>query len=232
MVNLKNTKPNNERGLKMKKVSLLLPILLLTLFVATSAFAQITTVNKAITASASVTGSTAFTVNIYRSLTATTFNWTTDYVNLMNFGTLGHAVASDPTSALTASNFFLALVTVTNNTGTAYHVSYTGAPLLHTDATTRLSNDAWTVMGGPQFNSDGSTATVYSTGLNTTRRSAGLTAAYNVYTSNTAGASDTFRVYFAITGDPTLAVGTTPVLIPPTQKSGSYSASVTLSLIP
>jgi hypothetical protein len=232
MVNLKNMKPNNERGLKMKKVFLFLPILVLSLLVATSAFAQITTVNKTITASASVNGSTAFTVNIYKSLTSTTFNWTTDYVNLMNFGALTNAVAGDPTSALNASNFFLALVTVTNNTGTAYHVAYTGAPLIHTDATTRLSNDAWTVMGGLQFNSDGSTATAYSTGLNTTRRSAGLTTAYNVYTSNSTGLSDTFRVYFAITGDPTLAVGTTPVLIPPTQKSGSYSGVVTLSLIP
>jgi hypothetical protein len=236
MVNLKNMKPNNERGLKMKKVFLFLPILLLSLFVATSAFAQITTVNKAITASASVLGSTSFTVNIYKSLTSTTFNWTTDYINVMNFGTLGHAVASDPTSALGGSNFFLALVTVNNNTGTSYHVSYTGAPLMHTDATTRLSNDAWTVVGGPQYNSDGSTATVYSTGLNTTKRSAGLTTAYNVYTSNTAGASDIFRVYFAITGDPTLGIDAdssgTVNLIPATQKAGSYSATVTLSLIP
>ncbi|MCX5707699.1 MAG: hypothetical protein NTY14_01755 [Candidatus Omnitrophica bacterium] len=216
----------------MKKVFLFLPILVLSLLIATSVFAQITTVNKPITASASVTGSTAFTVNIYKSLTSTTFNWNTDYVSVMNFGTLTNAVVGDPTSALNASNFFMALVTVTNNTGTAYHVSYTGAPLIHTDATTRLSNDAWTVMGGLQYNSDGSTATVYSTGLSTTRRSAGLTTAYNVYNSNTAGISDTFRVYFAITGDPTLAVGTTPVLIPPTQKAGSYSGVVTLSLIP
>ena len=236
MANLKNTKPNNERGLKMKKIFLFLPILVLSLLVATSAFAQITTVNKSIVASASITGSTTFTVNIYRSLTATTFNWTTDYIDVMNFGTLTRAVASDPTSALNAGNLFLALVSVNNNTGTSYHVSYTGAPLMHTDATTRLSNDAWTVTGGPQYNADGSTATVYSAGLNTARRSAGLTTAYNVYTSNTAGASDIFRVYFAITGDPALGIDADSSgavnLIPPTQKAGSYSATVRLSLIP
>jgi hypothetical protein len=233
MVNLLNLKPNKERRLKMKKAFLVLPILVLSLLVATSVFAA---VNKPISVSASVLGSTAFDLKIFKSTSSTTYNFTTDYVNIMNFGTLANAVPTDLTSALAASQHFLALCTITNNTGTAYHVSFTGAPLINSDGVTRLSNDAWTVVGGPQFNADGSTATVYTAGINSTRHSAGLTTAYDVYTSNSAGASDAFRVYFAITGDPTLAVNAdgagTIALIPASQKSGSYTASVTLSLLP
>ncbi len=217
----------------MKKNALILTVLVLSLFVCTSAFARI---DKPISVQASVTGSTTFNVNIYKSTSDTSYNWTTDYINTMNFGTLTNAITGDLTSALTASSHFLALVSVNNNTGTAYQVAFTGAPLRHTDGTTLLSNDAWTVLGGLHLNSDGSTATAYSSGVNTTRRSAGLTTSYNVYTSNTSGLSDIFRVYFAITGDPTKAVNADGAgaiaLIPPTQKSGSYSASVTLSLLP
>jgi hypothetical protein len=127
-------------------------------------------------------------------------------------------------------------MTVSNNTGSTYHVQFTGAPLRHTDGVTVLSNDAWTVIGGLNLNADGSTATVNTTGVNTTRKSAGLTTAYTVYTSNAAGASDSFRAYMAITGDPTLAVNADGAgaiaLIPPTQKSGTYSGSVTFTLLP
>jgi hypothetical protein len=184
------------------------------------------------TASASVLGATNFDVKLYRSTGTSTYDWNTNYFPTMNFGNLGNAVPADKTSALTASYNYLALVTVTNNTGATYRVQYTGAPLLHTvDRTTTLSNDAWTVQGGLQYNANGTTATVYSAGVSTTLRTAGSTATYDVYTSNSAGASDTFRVYFAITGDPTKAVGA-KALIPPTQKSGSYSAQVKLTLYP
>jgi hypothetical protein len=231
--NLKNHKLNLERRHAMKKATLFLSILLVSLFVCTSAFAR---VDKPITVQASVLGATSFNVQIFKSVTDTTYNWTTDYINAMNFGTLANAVPADLTSALGASSHFLALVSVNNNTNTSYHVQFTGAPLRHTDGSTLLSNDAWTVLGGFHLNTDGSTATVYTSGVNTTKRSAGLTTSYDVYTSNTAGLSDIFRVYFAITGDPTKAVNADGAgaiaLIPPTQKSGSYSGSVTLTLLP
>jgi hypothetical protein len=218
----------------MKKTYLFLSVLLVSLFVCTSVFAAVT---KPISVQAAVTGSTSIDLKIFKSTSDTTYNWTTDYINTMNFGTLGNAVPTDPTSALSASSHFLALVTITNNTSATYHVQFTGAPLRHTtDGVTLLSNDAWTIVGGPHLNTDGTLATVYSAGINTTKRSAGLTTSYDVYTSNTSGLSDTFRVYFAITGDPTKAVNADGVgaiaLIPPTQKSGSYSASVTLTLLP
>ena len=220
----------------MKKTILFLSVLLVPLFVCTSAFAR---VDKTITVQASVTGAISFDLKIYKSITDTTYNWTTDYINTMNFGTLTNAVPTDPNSALTASSHFLALVSISNNTNTAYTVQFTGRPLLHTDGTTPLSNDAWTVLGGMHLNTDGTTATVYTSGVNTTKRSAGLTTSYNVYTSNTSGTSDIFRVYFAITGDPTKAVNADGAgaisLIPPTQKSGSYSAGtsgVVLTLLP
>jgi hypothetical protein len=233
MEKLKIYQPINREEGKMRKNILILAVLMLSLFVCTSAFAR---VDKPISVSASVNPATTFSVGIFKSITDTTYNFTTDYINVMNFGILTNAIASDPTSALTAASHFLALVTVANNTNTGYTVQFTGAPLRHTDGVTLLSNDAWTVVGGVHLNADGSTATINSAGINSTRRSAGLTTAYTVYTSNTAGASDTFRVYFAITGDPALAVNADGVgsiaLIPPTQKSGTYTASVTLSLLP
>ncbi len=233
MVNLNNLKLNMKRRSTVKKSVLFLSILLISLIACTSAFAR---VDKPISVQASVSGSTAFDLKIYRSTSDTTYNWSADYINTMNFGELTYAVPSDLTSALTASQHYLALVTITNNTNTAYHVQFTGAPLRHTDGVTLLSNDAWTVMGGLHLNTDGSTATAYPAGVSTTKRSAGLTTSYDVYTSNTSGLSDTFRVYFAITGDPTKAVNAdgagTIALIPSTQKSGSYSASVTLTLLP
>ena len=233
MGNLEKLKLNKKRRCAMKKASLFLTVLLVSLLVCTSAFAR---VDKPLTVQASVDSATTIDVKIYKSTSDTTYNWATDYINTMNFGALTHAVPSDLNSALTAGSHFLALVSVTNNNPTAYQVQFTGAPLRHTDGTTLLSNDAWTVVGGPHLNSDGTTATVYTAGINTTKRSAGLTTSYNVYASNTSGLSDVFRVYFAITGDPTKAVNAdgagTITLIPPTQKSGAYSASVTLSLLP
>jgi hypothetical protein len=217
----------------MKKVTVFLTVLVCSLLVCATAFAQVTRVDKPIDVQASINGASNFDVKIYRSTTSTTYNWTTDYINVMNFGALVPADVDNPTtSALTASQHFLALCTVTNNTGSTYRVQVTGAPLRHTDATTTLPNNAWTLTAGNQINTDGSIATVYPAGVTTTRRSAGITTAQQVYASNTSGLSDTFRVYFAITGDPTKAVSSTGVLIPPTQKAGTYSAQVILTLLP
>jgi hypothetical protein len=224
---------HQERGHTMKRTAILASILVCLLLVCATAFAQVTRVDKPISVQASVTGSSSFDVKIYKSTSSTTYDWATDYINAMNFGALVPADASKPTtSALGASQHFMALVTVNNNTGATYRVQFTGAPLRHTDATTTLPNNAWTVTAGNQINTDGSVATVYPAGVNTGRFSAGVTTAYSVYTSNTSGLSDVFRVYCAITGDPTKAVSSTGALIPPTQKSGTYSASVTLTLLP
>lgn len=233
MFNSKKTKIKKERSWQMMKKSLLLLALVLPLLVVGQVFAL---TDKPITASATVTGSTTIDVKLYKSLTDTTYDWTTNLYPTMTFPSLVHAVATDPTTALTAAQHFLALVAVTSNSGATYKIQYTGAPLRHTDAVTTLSNDAWTVIGGNHLNTDGSTATVYPAGVNTSKKSAGSTTTYDVYTSNATGTSDTIRVYFAITGDPTKGVdanGNGSIdLIPPTQKSGSYSASVKLTLYP
>ncbi len=205
-----------------------LAILVLPLVLAGVSFAA---VDKPITVTATVNASSSFDVKVYKSTSSTTYDWNTNLYPNMNFGTLVNAVTGDPSSALTASYHFVALVAANSNSGSAYRVQYTGAPLRHTDGTTTLSNDCFTVSGGVHYNSDGTIATSYTSGLNTTKRTAGSTTTYDVYTSNTAGTSDIFRVYFGITGDPTAAVGS-KVMIPPNQKGGSYSASVKITLYP
>jgi len=232
--NFKNFKLNHERRHAMKKTTLFLSILLVSLFVCTSAFAQVTQVNVPVSVQASVTGTAAVDVKIFRSTSATAYSTTPEATNTMNFGALIPGDATKPTtSALAGSVHFMAVVTVSNNTGSHYHVQYTGAPLRHTDGTTILDNNAWTVQAGNQIAADGTTIqTVYTAGVNTGKFSAGVTTPYNVYNSNTSGTADAFRVYFGISGDPASAVSPTGTLIPQSQKQGAYSAGVTLSLIP
>ncbi|MGE5308561.1 MAG: hypothetical protein ACM3OC_05730 [Deltaproteobacteria bacterium] len=214
----------------MKNLTLIL-VLAVAVFAASTASAAITRVDKAINVSATVLGGTSFQVQLFKSTSSTTYDWTHDYYPTMAFGSLTNAIANDVTSALTSTVSYLAVVSVINNTGTTYHVQYTGAPLLHTDGTTTLPNNAFTVKGGVHYASDGTTVTTIGT-VNTTRNSAGSTTAYNIFTSNLAGASDAFDVFFGLTGDPTQAVSATGNLIPPTQKAGNYAATITLSLVP
>jgi hypothetical protein len=232
MEKIKKLLTQQERGHTMKKSVILASILICALFVYSTAFAQVTRVDHPISVSASVNGAAGLAVDIFRSTSLTTYDWTTP-LQVMNFGAL---VLDDPanptTSLLGGSQHFLALVSVTNNTGAHYHVQFTGAPLLHTDLSTTLPNNCWTITAGNQLNTDGSTATVYTAGVNTGKFSAGVTTPYNVYNSNTSGLSDVFRVYFGIAGSPSRAVSPTGTMIQQTQKSGAYSASVTLSLIP
>jgi len=231
----KRNKNNYERGCEKMKKSLLLLILVLPCLIAGRVFAA---TEKPITVQASVTSDTDFQVKLYRSTSKTTYDWTTNYYPTMDFGTLTNAIAGDTTSALTASYHYLALISVTNNTGTAYRVQYDGAPLRNSaDTTVTLSNEAFTIAGGVHYAADGTTiATVYPSGLNTTRKSAGSTTPYDIYTSNSSGTSDIFRAYFGLTGDPTLAVDVngngTFDLIPPGQRSGSYTASIKFTLYP
>ena len=223
----------SERKCKMKKTALLImAIMIAGCFIAGNVFAD---TPKTLNVSAAVTGTTIFNVNLYKSTGTTTYNFATDLFPTMDFGTLVLADPTKPTtSPLGASQHFLALVSVTSNTGSQYFVKYTGAPLLHTvDAVTALSSDCFTVAGGPHFNTDGTTATIYSSGLAQAIHSASATTAYNVYTSTATGGSDIFRVYFGITGDPTQTVSkTSNNLIPQTQKAGTYKANVLLTLTP
>lgn len=231
----KRNKNNYERRCKKMKKSLLLLALVLPCLIVGTVFAS---TEKPITVQASITADSAFEVKLYKSTGATTYDWTTNYYPLMDFGTLTNAVPGDTTSALTASYHYMALVSITNNTGTAYRVQYDGAPLRNTsDNTVTLSNEAFTIAGGVQYAADGMTiTTVYPAGLDTTRKSAGVTTAYNIYTSNSSGTSDIFRAYFGLTGDPTKAVDVngngTFDLIPPNQRSGTYTASIKLTLYP
>jgi hypothetical protein len=222
-----------ERRCEMKKtILILMAIMLGTCFIASNVFAA---TPKTLNVSAAVTGSTTIDVKLYKSTSSTTYNWATDLFPTMDFGTLTIADTTKPTtSPLGASQNFLALVSVTSNAGAQYYVTYTGAPLLHAvDGTTTLSSDCFTVAGGPHYNTDGTTATVYSAGLAQTTHSASATTAYNVYTSTATGGSDIFRVYFAITGDPTKTVSkTSNNLISQSQKSGTYRANVVLTLTP
>jgi hypothetical protein len=221
------------RRCEMKNTILILMVMMFaTCFIAGNVFAA---TPKTLNVSAAVTGSTTIDVKLYKSTGATTYNWATDLFPTMDFGTLVLADATKPTtSPLAASQSFLALVSVTSNAGSQYYVTYTGAPLRHaTDGVTTLSSDCFTVAGGLHYNTDGTTATVYSAGLAQTAHSAAATTAYNVYTSTTTGGSDIFRVYFGITGDPTKTVSkTSNSLIPQSQKSGTYRASVVLTLTP
>lgn len=189
-------------------------------------------VDKPITVTASVQSSSSFSVKVYKSTSATTYDWATDLYPNMSFGMLTNAIPGNTASALTAGYHFAALVSVNNNAGATYRVQYTGAPLKHTDGSTTLSDNCFTVVGGVHYNTDGTLATTYTSGLNTTKKSAGSTSTYDVFTSNASGASDIFRVYFGITGDPTQAVSSTGTMIPPTQKAGSYSSSVKITLYP
>lgn len=204
---------------------------ILTIALLASIGTAFASVDKAINVSAAVLSASSYDVKLFKSTSSTTYDWNTNLFPAMNFGTLKNAVDGDPTSALTAANGYVALVSVVNNSGATYRVQFTGAPLLHTDGTTRLSNDAFTVAGGVQYDSNGAVTTAYSSGVDTTKRSAGSTTPYNVYNSNSSGVSDSFRVYFGLTGDPTQAVGA-KALIPPGQKAGNYSATLHLTLYP
>jgi len=234
MIGSKGLKNNgHERRCEMKNtILILMAMMFATCFIAGNVFAA---TPKTLNVSAAVTGSTTIDVKLYKSTSATTYNFATDLFPTMDFGTLVLANPTSPTtSPLGGSQHFLALVSVTSNAGTQYYVTYTGAPLLHAvDAVTTLSSDCFTVAGGPHFNTDGTTATVYSAGLAQAVHSAAATTAYNVYTSTTTGGSDVFRVYVGITGDPTKTVSkTSNSLISQSQKSGTYRANVVLTLTP
>jgi len=175
-----------------------------------TAYAQVPAVNP------------TFTIYITDSLSPTTYRWQKDSLGAMDFGTLTNAVSGDPTSALAATKHFLVLVGVTTNTGKPYQIKYTGAPLAKLDnPTITLSGDAWTVSAGHDPDN-----TVFRSGITTGVRSAEDT--YVVYNSNSAGDSDTIRLYFGITGDPDQAAG--PNLIPPTQPAGSYQGTIKLDV--
>jgi len=213
-------------------ILILTAVILATCFMTADVFAA---TPKTLNVSAAVTGTTTFNVQLFKSTSPTTYNFSTDLFPTMDFGTLVLANPASPTtSPLGGSQHFLALVSVSSNTGTQYFVQYAGAPLKHiVDNVTTLSNDCFTVVGGPHLNSDGTSATVNTGGLIQTIHSAGVTTAYNVYTSTTSGTSDIFRVYFAITGDPTKTVsGTGNSLILQSQKGGTYRANVVLTLTP
>jgi hypothetical protein len=230
----KKTKNNEERRCGKMKKALLILALVLPYVIVSSCFAV---TDKVINASASITGATSFDVKLCKGVGTGKPDFSVNLFPTMSFGTLTNAVATDPNSALTSANFFCAVASITNNTGTSYYVQYTGAPLKHSDAVTTLSNDAFTVIGALHYAADGVTVqTVNQAGLVTARHSAGLTTAYTIFNSNTAGVSDIFDVYFAVTGDPTKGIDAnsngTIDLIPPGQKSGSYSAQVKLSLYP
>lgn len=195
--------------------------------------AAMASVSKQIDATATVDSSSNFTVALYPSLTNTTFNWNLNVFPNMAFGTLVNSVAGDKTSALTSNTAYVAYVSVNSNAGTAYRVQYSGSPLTHTDGVTTLSNDVFTVAAGPHYLNSTAIATVCQGCVLTTKQSAG-TATYDVYNTNrgnTNAVSDSFDMYFGLTGDPRNAVGN-KTLIGSTQKSGTYSSHVYLTLYP
>jgi hypothetical protein len=214
----------------MVKTPAVLLIVLLLAIVGLS-LSSIASVDKTINVTATVSPVSNFSVTLFPSLTNTTYDWNHTAAT-MAFGNLVNANASDPSSALTSNTGYLAYVAVTNNNGVAYHVDFQGAPLTHTDATTKLENNAFVVSAGPHYYANNSVATINTAGLTTAKHSAGATAAYTVFSSNTAGQSDSFDMFFGLTGDPKNAVSNTSGLIPPTQKSGTYSATLHVTLYP
>jgi hypothetical protein len=196
---------------------------------------SVASVDKQLDVTASVDPATNFTVMLFRSLTSTTYDWSINRFPDMAFGTLVNAVPGNTSSALMANVGYLAYVSVLNNNGLPYRVQYTGNRLTHTDGVTNLSNDAFVVSAGDHFLNATAVATVCDSCISKARRSAGA-ATYDVYTSNAQGVSDQFDMFFGITGDPANATNADGVgnitLIPPAQKSGSYTAHVHLTLYP
>jgi hypothetical protein len=187
---------------------------------------------KTVLINASVAVNAVFTTKIFKGVADDNGNlnldWNTE-LSAMSFGSLTNAVASDPRSALTSRNVFMVYTVCENNSGLKYYVKYDGAPLLHTDGVTRLSNDAWVVTvgaqtGDPNFNT-------YNTAGLMAGRISGADTNKVLFTSAANGRTDVFRIYFSITGDPRLAVnGSSSTLIPPSQKPGTYSAAVKLTM--
>ena len=214
----------------------LLGVILSILVLAGTSMAAVTLpADKTINVSASVAGSIDFTVAIYKSNGKdgsgnATFDWATNLYPNVAFGNLIPGDATKPTtSALAGANSFAAYIICTNNSGLRYRVKYTGASLAlnGTSTTVKLSDDAWTIVGGPHTGATDGFNTANTAGIDQTVRTASST--YDIYTSTTTGTTDVFRAYFGITGDPATAVGA-KALIPPTQQSGSYSGTVKLTM--
>lgn len=202
----------------------------------TAAAAVVLPAVKNIAVSASVNSATDFTVGIFKSNGLdgsgnATYNWATDLFPNIAFGNLIPGDATNPNSARAGANSFLALVVCTNNSGVLYKVQLTGSSLKlnGTSATVKLSDDCWTAQGGVQTGASDGFNTIYTAGVNKVIHSASET--YDVYTSTAAGATDVFRVYFGITGDPAKTKsGTATNLILPSQAAGSYSGTIKLTM--
>jgi hypothetical protein len=213
-------------------------VLLVVLLVAVVgiSFTSIAATDKAINVTASVNAVTNFTVQLFPSLTNTTYDWAHNVFPAMSFGMLTNANASDPSSALASSTGYVAYVSIANNNGALYHVDFQGAPLTHSDGTTKIPNDAFVVSADSHYYTNGTIATINTGGIVKTKKSAGLTTAYTVYNSNAAGASDGFDMFFGLTGDSNNAIDSdgngVKDLIPPTQKSGTYSSTLHVTLYP
>lgn len=187
---------------------------------------------KTVLINASVTETSTLTVKLFKGAVDSSgnaaFDWSTD-MSSMDFGTLSPVDSSNSRSPLCSSTIYMAYCVCVHNTGKQYYVKYDGAPLMLSDASASLPNDSWVVTVGAQTG-DAYFNTTNTAGLMSGKIS-GADTEKTLFTSNSSGTTDVFRVYFAIVGLSAYAVnGSSSTLIPYSQKAGTYTASVKITM--
>ena len=156
--------------------------------------------------------------------------------NVMDFGTLVHAIPTDPNSALTSDHFFKVFCGI-NTSGRPYVVTQTGGPLSGSTTGARIPDNAWTFTPIPAVDSTDADTIANEPLSNFPGASIGL----KVSADSTGalwldtGANTNIVVIqaaYAITGDPRLDVDTSSEtigdLIPPNQPADTYAVPSTI----
>ncbi|MBI3323759.1 MAG: hypothetical protein HYZ92_00575 [Candidatus Omnitrophica bacterium] len=207
---------------------------------AVPALAQAAT-TQAVDVTAEVTPTTNLTCAVVRctaDATGTeTCNTTPEPTAVMDFGTLGPADPTNPSSALSSDHFFKVFCGV-NTSGRPYTVTQTGTALTNENGVA-IPNNAW-VFTPIAFVDTTDADNIANEPLPGDAAVGGVASANstNALWIDTGSQTNIVVVQaaYGVTGDPRrdadLSSDTTGDLIPPTQQAGSYQSSVTWTLTP